>query len=166
MLNQDPGGKNKPLIQLDHKGTQLPRFSLPAILPKPLKVASLNWFKSTFQYNMVMIHSKVVVIDPFGDKPVVMTGSHNMGPKASRSNDDNLVIIENAPGLAAEYAVYIMNVYGHYKWLFNQFLRTKNAPQRGKSASPQYDGNEDDDKWQNRYLDPKSANSREIQFWL
>jgi len=30
-----------------------------------------------------------------------------------------MVIIENASGLATEYAVYIMNVYGHYKWMFN-----------------------------------------------
>jgi hypothetical protein len=38
-----------------------------------------------FTYNMVMIHCKVVVIDPFGKHPVLMTGSHNMGPKASAS---------------------------------------------------------------------------------
>ena len=43
-----------------------------------------------------MIYSKVVVVDPFGETPVVMTGSHNLGPKANGKNDDNLVIIENA----------------------------------------------------------------------
>ena len=116
-------------------------------------------------YNMVMIHSKVIVIDPFGKSPVVMTGSHNLGPKASSSNDDNLVIIEGASGLAAEYAVYIMNVYGHYKWLFNDYLRRQGATAGAKKVSPQYDGNDDNSEWQQRYRKP-GVNLREIEFWL
>jgi phosphatidylserine/phosphatidylglycerophosphate/cardiolipin synthase-like enzyme len=105
---------------------------------------------------MVMIHSKVVLIDPFGQNPVLMTGSHNMGPKASQDNDDNLVIIENAPGLAAEYAVNIMGVYGHYKWLYNAWKKASAAaPPAPKGAkappvpvNPTYDGNVDSDAWQ------------------
>jgi hypothetical protein len=87
-----------------------------------------------------------------------------VGPKASKSNDDNLVIIENAPGLAAEYAVYIMNVYGHYKWLFNAYLRSQAAMEKAKESSPQYDGNQDNDIWQQSYL--SGSNRREIDFWL
>ena len=164
ILNQDPGGKKAPIIQLTHKGRTLQPVSLPAILPKNLQSAGRNWFKSTFMYNMVMIHSKVIVIDPLGSSPVVMTGSHNMGPKASLSNDDNLVIIEGASGLATEYAVYITNVYGHYKWMFNEYLRTHGATEDQKKVSPQYDGNQDNDKWQGSYLE--GPNLREIEFWL
>jgi phosphatidylserine/phosphatidylglycerophosphate/cardiolipin synthase-like enzyme len=164
ILNQDPGGKKDPIIQLTHKGKTLQPVSLPAILPKNLSAASRNWFKSTFMYNMVMIHSKVIVIDPMGGNPVVMTGSHNMGPKASSSNDDNLAIIEGASGLATEYAVYIMNVYGHYKWMFNEWLRTHGASATQAQTSPQYDGNHDNDTWQQSYL--KGPNRRELEFWL
>lgn len=164
ILNQDPGGKKAPIIQLTHKGQTLQPVSLPAILPKNLQSAGRNWFKSTFMYNMVMIHSKVIVIDPLGKNPVVMTGSHNMGPKASKSNDDNLVIIEGASGLATEYAVYITNVYGHYKWMFNEYLRTHGATEGQKKVSPQYDGNQDNDTWQQSYLE--GPNRREIEFWL
>lgn len=35
-----------------------------------------------------MVHSKVVVVDPFGSHPTVLTGSHNLGPKASDTNDE------------------------------------------------------------------------------
>lgn len=164
ILNQDPGGKKDPIIQLTHKGQTLQPVSLPAILPKNLQSAGQNWFKSTFMYNMVMIHSKVVVIDPLGKKPVVMTGSHNMGPKASASNDDNMVIIENASGLATEYAVYIMNVYGHYKWMFNEWLRSHGPTPNQAKISPQYDGNQDNDIWQQSYL--TGPNRREMEFWL
>jgi phosphatidylserine/phosphatidylglycerophosphate/cardiolipin synthase-like enzyme len=164
ILNQDPGGKKAPIIQLTHKGQTLQPVSLPAILPKNLQSAGRNWFKSTFMYNMVMIHSKVIVIDPLGSNPVVMTGSHNMGPKASTSNDDNMVIIENASGLATEYAVYVMNIYGHYKWMFNEWLRAKGATASQAKASPQYDGNQDNDIWQQWYLN--GPNRREMEFWL
>jgi phosphatidylserine/phosphatidylglycerophosphate/cardiolipin synthase-like enzyme len=164
VLNQDPGGSKDPMIQLTHKGQQLPPLSVPAILPKNLQRAATGWFKSTFQYNMVMIHSKVIVIDPLGRNPVVMTGSHNLGPKASASNDDNLVIIENAPELATEYAVYVMNIYGHYKWIFNEYLRSHGASDAEKKTSPQYDGNQDNDIWQHWYL--AGSNLREMEFWL
>ena len=58
-----------------------------------------------------MIHSKVVVIDPYGAHSVLMTGSHNMGPKASGVNDENLVIIEGNEALASQYATKIMEIY-------------------------------------------------------
>ena len=163
VVNQDPGGSKAPLIKLTHKGKQLPAKSLEAILPAGLQKAG-NWFDKTFTFNRVMIHSKVVVVDPFGPKPVVMTGSHNLGPKASGKNDDNLVIIENAPGLATEYAVNILGVYGHYKWLYNLSLRTTTGPKTGVKSAPQYDGNFDDDKWQDWYQ--TGENRREIDFWL
>lgn len=163
VINQDPGGKKAPLLQPVHRGTKLPAASLKAVLPKGLK-DSRTWFDKEFQYNMVMIHSKVVVLDPFGKNPVVMTGSHNLGPKASGQNDDNLVIIENAPGLAAEYAVNILGVYGHYKWLYNESLRTATKAKKAAAKSPQYDGNYDDDKWQSWYT--KGDRLKEIDFWL
>ena len=163
IVNQDPGGASAPLIKLTHKGKPLPVKRLAVILPAGLQRAG-SWFDKTFEFNRVMIHSKVVVLDPFGEHPVVMTGSHNLGPKASAKNDDNLVIIADAPGLAAEYAVNILGVYGHYKWLYNQSLRNTTGPRTGARSSPQYDGNFDDDKWQAWYT--RGANLREIEFWL
>jgi phosphatidylserine/phosphatidylglycerophosphate/cardiolipin synthase-like enzyme len=64
----------------------------------------------------VHIHSKVIVFDPFGKNPVVMTGSHNFGFKASSKNDDNLMIAEGNAPLAAAYAVNIIAIYEAYRW--------------------------------------------------
>ncbi len=163
VVNQDPGGKNAPVIKLTHKGKQLPPQPLAAIMPAGLQKPG-TWFDKTFSFNRVMIHSKVVVVDPFGSHPVVMTGSHNLGPKASSKNDDNLVVIENAPGLASEYAVNILGVYGHYKWLYNQSLKSTTGQKAAKASSPQYDGNFDDDKWQSWYTE--GVHLQEINFWL
>src|SRR3989442_3168234 len=163
IVNQDPGGTRAPLIKLTHKGKRLPVKRLAVILPAGLQRAG-SWFDKTFEFNRVMIHSKVVVLDPFGDHPVVMTGSHNLGPQASAKNDDKLVIIADAPRLAGGYAVNILCVYGHYKWLYNQSLKHTTGPRAGARSSPQYDGNFDDDKWQAWYT--RGANLREIEFWL
>jgi phosphatidylserine/phosphatidylglycerophosphate/cardiolipin synthase-like enzyme len=163
VVNQDPGGKKAPLIKLTQKGTQLPPKPLSAILPAALKNPG-NWFAKQFTYNMVMIHSKVVVVDPFGKNPVVMTGSHNLGPKASGKNDDNLLIVEGADGLASEYALNILGVFSHYKWLYNLSIKNAKGPKIGSKSSPQYDGNFDDETWQDRYTG--GVNLREIEFWL
>ncbi len=163
VVNQDPGGKKAPVLKLTHKGQTTYSRNLDVVVPRSLTEAT-KWFDNTFKYSPVMIHSKVIVIDPFGENPVVMTGSHNFGPKASAKNDDNMVIITKAPGLAAEYAVNIMNVYGHYKWLYNQSLRNATGLKSAKTKNWQYDGNYDGDGWQNGYL--KGRGLREINFWF
>jgi phosphatidylserine/phosphatidylglycerophosphate/cardiolipin synthase-like enzyme len=62
-----------------------------------------------------IIHDKVIVIDPLD--PVactVITGSHNLGYKASYQNDENLLIIRGNQALAISYALHVLDVYDHY----------------------------------------------------
>jgi phosphatidylserine/phosphatidylglycerophosphate/cardiolipin synthase-like enzyme len=159
-------------IQPTQGNKLLPPAPAMAITPHVLTDAGKNWFHQAFRYNMVMIHSKIVLIDPFGPNPVLMTGSHNMGPKASQSIDDNLAIIENAPGLAAEYAVNILGVYGHYKWLYNAWAKANAAAGPAKKGpkkppvpvSPQYDGNVDSDAWQ--VWETTGANLQQQEFMM
>lgn len=63
-----------------------------------------------------IVHSKALVIDPFSDECVVVTGSHNFSPSASKSNDENMVIIRGNRPLARAYAVHMQGVYDHYSW--------------------------------------------------
>jgi phosphatidylserine/phosphatidylglycerophosphate/cardiolipin synthase-like enzyme len=62
-----------------------------------------------------IVHSKIVVIDPMSPNCVVITGSHNLGFKASYDNDENLLIVRGHQTLAHAYAVNIMDVYYHYR---------------------------------------------------
>jgi hypothetical protein len=100
-----------------------------------------------------MVHSKVILVDPLGPDPVVLTGSHNLGPKASGTNDENLLIIRNAPGLAAAYATNIMAVYNQYRWRFRRHLQP---------PSRRWKGLVDSDNWQRGYLQADSPALREI----
>ena len=62
-----------------------------------------------------IIHDKIIVIDPLDEKRcTVITGSHNLGYKASYCNDENLLIIQGNRDLAISYAVHVIDLYDHY----------------------------------------------------
>lgn len=86
------------------------------LVPAAIKEDFEDWEKELKGASSVMVHSKVVVLDPFGDHPVVMTGSHNLGYKASSKNDDNLVIIEGNAPLAQAFATNIVAIFQEYRW--------------------------------------------------
>ncbi len=153
VVNQDPGGK-QPLLTLFNRGQQI-NPDADVIIPAAINDHLKYWEPELKNYSIAMVHSKVIIVDPFGAKPVVMTGSHNMGPKASTSNDDNLVIIENSPSLASQYAVNIMSIYNQYKWRHNQLTQDK---------SQQWTGLVDKDDWQDYLLTGPRLD--EVQFWL
>jgi phosphatidylserine/phosphatidylglycerophosphate/cardiolipin synthase-like enzyme len=46
-----------------------------------------QWEAEIYKIGHAVIHDKILVIDPFTDDSVVVTGSHNLGFKASYSND-------------------------------------------------------------------------------
>jgi phosphatidylserine/phosphatidylglycerophosphate/cardiolipin synthase-like enzyme len=98
-----------------------------------------------------IIHSKVVVIDPFSDDPTVITGSHNFSSSASTKNDENFIIIKGDRALAEAYAVNIMGAYAHYRW--RAFLQKTNRP---------FNGLKDHDRWQKNML---AGSRREMRFF-
>ena len=63
-----------------------------------------------------IIHDKIVVIDPLSDDCSVILGSHNLGFKASYSNDENLMIVSGHRALAEAYMVHVLDVYEHYRF--------------------------------------------------
>ena len=161
VINQPPTG--------DHDQATLTFFNrgarsddaLSVIMPQTLGQAVAGENPEN-RYDNVMIHSKLIVVDPFGDAPVVMTGSHNLGKKASSENDDNLVIVTGASGLAREYAVYIQVVFDAYKWRY----------ERGQRSSPgvnTWNGLARDDTWQDGHAGQPAYTEvarPQVQFWL
>jgi phosphatidylserine/phosphatidylglycerophosphate/cardiolipin synthase-like enzyme len=61
-----------------------------------------------------IVHSKVLVVDPFSDDPIVVTGSHNFSSNASTKNDENFVVIRGDRALAEAYAVHVQTAWRHY----------------------------------------------------
>jgi phosphatidylserine/phosphatidylglycerophosphate/cardiolipin synthase-like enzyme len=164
VLNNFPAqGKDSPRDQLtllssdgEHqvfKGKQLAAVTKPAAID-----AAADWWlrelKNTGKF-MIAVHSKVIVIDPAGENPVVMTGSHNFSKRASKKNDDNLVIIQGDHDLARTYAANIIGIYNTYRW----------QAWRNTEEGQQDHGLKRNDGWlQNRIGKPWATT--EARFWL
>ena len=138
-------------------------YSLDVVQPQG--ATAVGSFLSTFTrqqflsgMGFAITHSKVIVIDPFGEHPVVVTGSHNMSNSASTGNDENLLIIENCPELARAYAVNCMSVYKSYRWPAFQHDTTHSV---GPSAPSGYLSVSD--AWQKTALD--NDLKADLSFW-
>jgi phosphatidylserine/phosphatidylglycerophosphate/cardiolipin synthase-like enzyme len=66
----------------------------------------------------------------------VVTGSHNLGFKASYANDVNMVIIRmNRPVTEAD-AAHVLDVYEHYRWRWRIQAPIRQEVERLKKAHP------------------------------
>jgi phosphatidylserine/phosphatidylglycerophosphate/cardiolipin synthase-like enzyme len=126
------------------------------MVPHNIKTQFDTWEQELLGASMVNIHSKVIVIDPFGQHPVLMTGSHNLGYKASTQNDDNLVIIEGNAALAVAYAINIISIYQTYRW--NSYVEAH------RQDPKVWHGLVDNDTWQAGHL--TGDHLAETKFWL
>ena len=154
VLNGDPSTKKRPVV-LYHRG-EPSRLSFDVVLPAAVGTDPLRfWVPELKQLagTHAMVHSKVIVVDPFGPAPVVMTGSHNMGPKASGRNDDNLVIVDGDARLAEAYAVTIISIYAQYRW------------RQRLAQGSKWRGLHDNDRWQGPYFQAPDLLA-ESRFWL
>jgi hypothetical protein len=124
VINQDPGGKKHPILRYD-SSSKVP-LSPDVLLPASISDPFARWRPELASgLSNVMVHSKCIVLDPLGKRPIVMTGSHNLGHHASEANDDNLIVIEGDRQLALAYAVNIKSVYDNYLWRENQLAGRK-----------------------------------------
>ncbi len=151
----DPTQSAQP-VALYSSGIEPPvRLSHDVLVPANIKTQFGPWEEELLRAGIVNIHSKVIVIDPFGAHPVVMTGSHNLGFKASSKNDDNLIIIEGNGALAAAYAINIIAIFQTYRW--NSYVEAHRKDPRA------WHGLQDKDSWQTSHM---QTDLPEIDFWL
>ncbi len=146
---------------VDRKGTKkVPKFEI--VQPTGLKSVgkwAAEMARAAFlaQIGFAIVHSKVIVIDPNGDNPIVITGSHNFSAAASGKNDENMVIIRGDKALATAYAVNVQSVYDHY----NFRAVAKSMQQEGKNV---VDVMKDPKSWQAAWFQGEKA--LELDFWL
>src|SRR5215469_3129867 len=116
-----------------------------------------GWQKELLKAGFAITHDKIVVIDPFADDCVVVTGSHNLGYQASYNNDENLVMIEGNKKLAMAYATHVLDVYDHFSWRW--------TVDQGTSTDAHLKTRPDD--WLNWYFDAKgNIKTAQLNFWM
>jgi len=62
------------------------------------------------------VHTKVLLIDPLSDAPVVVSGSANFSMASTRTNDENMLVLrgEGARRVAGMYLVEFLRVFTHF----------------------------------------------------
>jgi len=116
-----------------------------------------GWQKEILNAGFAIIHDKIVVIDPFDDDCVVITGSHNLGYKASFDNDENLAIIKGNKKLAMAYTTHVLDVYDHFSWRYQVKLHKKTDPHLKTTPAA----------WlQNYFNDKGEIKVAQLKFWL
>ena len=123
------------------------------------KVIPEGWQKEILKAGFAIIHDKVMVIDPFADDCVVITGSHNLGYTASYNNDENLVIIEGNRKLAVAYATHVLDVYDHFSWRYSVKQSGSKGVDMFLKSNP--------DEWLSKYFDDAGdVKNAQLDFWM
>jgi len=98
--------------------------------------------KESFHHAGIHIHSKVIMVDPFGSDPIIVTGSANFSSNSTEVNDSNTLVLRGYTAVADIYATEFMRMFEHY-----HFRAKREASQdRGRPL-----GLVEDDSWSDEY---------------
>jgi phosphatidylserine/phosphatidylglycerophosphate/cardiolipin synthase-like enzyme len=89
--------------------------------------------------NIRFVHTKYLIIDPFGENPVVISGSANFSDASTKNNDENMLVIRGDKRVADIYVGEFMRLWRHHRF---RYIENKLAT----------DGA--DDGYEPNYLDP------------
>eukprot|EP00929_Paragymnodinium_shiwhaense_P111364 TRINITY_DN7933_c0_g1_i5.p1 TRINITY_DN7933_c0_g1~~TRINITY_DN7933_c0_g1_i5.p1 ORF type:complete len:851 (+),score=184.96 TRINITY_DN7933_c0_g1_i5:80-2554(+) len=62
------------------------------------------------------VHTKFLLVDPFSDAPVVISGSANFSKASMESNDENMLVVRGNKQLADAYAVEFFRMFEHFRF--------------------------------------------------
>lgn len=77
-----------------------------------------GWYKepSAIGVNVNWVHTKFMLIDPLGSKPVTLTGSANWSEASVDTNDENMVVIRGDKRVADIYFGEFMRIFAHHRF--------------------------------------------------
>jgi phosphatidylserine/phosphatidylglycerophosphate/cardiolipin synthase-like enzyme len=90
----------------------------------------------SFLHQGIHIHSKIILADPFGSDPILVTGSANYSNNSTTTNDENSLIIRGDFAVADIYVTEFMRMFEqyHYRASVAAAQKKAGAPAKGKAA--------------------------------
>ena len=140
-LNADLG--NMAAVAKPYEGTKLADFQKRKLDRDRLMV------DESFHHAGIHIHSKIILADPFGPDPILVTGSANFSTNSTVANDSNVLVFRGDTAVTDVYVADFMRMFEHY-W----FRSRKDE----KAEANQVFALKDTDAWSERYF---TAGSRE-----
>jgi phosphatidylserine/phosphatidylglycerophosphate/cardiolipin synthase-like enzyme len=152
VLEQQPGG-DEPRIDTDHDV----KIAVGSLLEKGLFGRWLAEELTNLDVHVRYTHNKFMLVDPLGDHPVVVSGSGNFSDASIKSNDENMLIVQDDPRVADIYLGEFMRIFNHFYFRYlSQKPRTL-TPAAGDTTgflTP-------DDSWAPRYFNPSTPSCRQ-----
>ncbi|MDQ3825688.1 MAG: phospholipase D-like domain-containing protein [Actinomycetota bacterium] len=115
------------------------------------------------------IHTKILLIDPLGDDPIIVTGSANFSPDSVSSNDENMLLIRGSNTAVADvYVTEFMRLFTHYEFRY-AVTKSRRAPAMRSFSGQAVTARKTlavDDIWAQRWYQPHSARDKERHLFV
>jgi phosphatidylserine/phosphatidylglycerophosphate/cardiolipin synthase-like enzyme len=117
-----------------------------------------GWYEepSAIGVNVNWVHTKFMLIDPLGAKPVTLTGSANWSEPSVNTNDENMVVIRGDKRVADIYFGEFMRLFAHHRFRESVAKYSKNPGAAASSAWKPQDLFEKSDDWAPDHFKPGS----------
>ncbi len=159
-------GNNHHTLEQDKRDIQEIRNRPNVVLALGNRIATNGfdrWLEELSRINphvhVYWIHTKYLLADPLGERPVVVVGSANFSKASTATNDENMLVIRGDLRIADIYFGEFMRLYNHYafreavKW----YLEKK---QNGAAESWKPGFLTSDDGWMKPYFDPADTSGK------
>jgi phosphatidylserine/phosphatidylglycerophosphate/cardiolipin synthase-like enzyme len=137
-------------------------ISVATTLPSPLHdfQGKLLEGHESFLHTGIHIHSKIILADPFGSDPVLVTGSANYSESSTTKNDENSLLIRGDMAVCDIYSTEFMRMFEHYHFRAS-LAAAETSPKsaattRGASPPARTLSLKEDDTWSDKYYVPGS----------
>jgi hypothetical protein len=129
------------------------------------KGAYRAWIAEALRHlnSLDFVHTKLMLVDPLTDDPLIVSGSANWSDESSKRNDENMLVIRGNKRAADIYLTDFMRIFNHYR------LRGKAKPRPNETEpAPGARGSNrarlrlaPDDSWAQPFYVPDSPEAKE-----
>jgi phosphatidylserine/phosphatidylglycerophosphate/cardiolipin synthase-like enzyme len=107
--------------------------------------------KESFHHAGIHIHSKIILVDPFGSDPILVTGSANFSRNSTEVNDSNSMVIRGHTAVTDIYVTEFMRMFEHYHFRSSEAAADAEKPMALA----------EDDSWSKKYYVKDSIAERD-----
>lgn len=116
--------------------------------------------KESMQHSGVYIHTKIILVDPLSNNPIVITGSANFSNNSSEKNDENQLFIAGETEVADIYLGEFMRMFDHY--YFRDYVKRVAKKKKSNSKAIFLD---ETDGWTDQFFDGGAREALRLAFF-
>ena len=106
-----------------------------------------------FNPRVPYLHTKVLLVDPLGANPTVISGSANFSPDSTDANDENMLVVNGDRELADVYFTEFARIFNHF---YARYWAAELAKRHTGEATDTKSFLEETDAWIAPYFNPAS----------